>query len=98
MSKLTKTDVEYIARLARLNLDDAEKDKFARQLSDVLEYVELLREVDTDGIEPTAQVTGLTNVTRGDKIEKSGIDYKDIELNAPEFENKSFKVPGVFNQ
>jgi aspartyl-tRNA(Asn)/glutamyl-tRNA(Gln) amidotransferase subunit C len=96
MAKLSKTDVEYIAKLARLNLNDAEKDKFARQLSDVLEYVELLKEVDTDGVEPTAQVTGLVSVTRGDVIEKSEVNYKDIELNAPEFAEKAFKVPGVF--
>jgi aspartyl-tRNA(Asn)/glutamyl-tRNA(Gln) amidotransferase subunit C len=96
MAKLSKTDVEYIAKLARLSLDDAEKEKFARQLSDVLEYVELLKEVDTDNVEPMAQVTGLVGVTREDKIEKSDIGYKDIELNAPEFEEKAFKVPGVF--
>ena len=97
MAKLSKTDVEYIAKLARLDLDEAEKDKFSRELSSVLDYVDLLSEVDTENIEPTAQVTGLVSVTREDKIEKSGINYEDIELNAPEFEEKSFKVPGVFS-
>lgn len=96
MSKLSKIDVENIAKLARLNLSSAEKDKFAGQLSSVLEYVGLLSEVDTENIEPTAQVTGMTNISREDKIIRSGIDYQDIGLNAPNFAEKSFKVPGVF--
>ncbi|MFA7244001.1 MAG: Asp-tRNA(Asn)/Glu-tRNA(Gln) amidotransferase subunit GatC [Patescibacteria group bacterium] len=96
MAKLSKTDVEYIAKLARLNLSEPEKDKFARQLSSVLEYVDQLSEVNTENVEPTAQVTGLTNISREDIVERSEIGYAEIELNAPEFESKSFKVPGVF--
>ena len=67
---LKKDQVKHIAKLARLGLKDDEIEKFAVQLSSILEYVELLNEVNTDGIEPTSQVTGLKNVTRADKVER----------------------------
>jgi aspartyl-tRNA(Asn)/glutamyl-tRNA(Gln) amidotransferase subunit C len=97
MSKLEIKDVEHIAKLSRLELTSAEKEKFAEQLSDILSYVDLLNEVDTANIEPTAQVTGLENVMVEDKIEESGVTYQDIEKNAPEVEGGAYKVPGVFN-
>lgn len=97
MSKLTKKDVEHIARLGKLNLSDEEKDKFAGQLSSVLGYVEQLNEVDTDSVEPTAQVTGLNNIFSEDEVNKSEITKDDIKKNAPKFENDAFVVPGVFN-
>ncbi len=67
---LSKEQVKHVAKLARLDLTDDEAARFAGQLSDVLSYMEILEEVDTDGVEPTSQVTGLTNVTRKDKVEK----------------------------
>lgn len=97
MSKLEIEDVEHIAKLSRLELSESEKKKFAEQLSDVLNYVGQLNKIDTKNIEPTDQVTGLVNVFDEDKIEDSGVEYRDIEKNAPEFEDGSFKVPGVFN-
>lgn len=96
MSKLSIKDVEHIAELSRLKLSSAEKEKFAEQLSQILEYVGQLNEVDTKNVEPTAQVTGLVNVMEEDKIIDSGVDYKDIEKNAPDFEEGSYKVPSVF--
>ena len=96
MSKLEIKDVEHIAKLSRLELSDSEKEKFAEQLSDILSYVSQLNEVDTAGVEPTAQVTGLANIMSEDKIEESGVNYKDIEQNAPEVEGGAYKVPGVF--
>lgn len=88
-----------VARLARIELSSEEESKFAGQLSAVLENFELLDKVDTENIEPTAQVTGLTNVFRGDEvINPSGAKSRDQLLsNAPEVENGSIKVPGVFN-
>jgi len=97
MAKLSISDVDYIARLSRLDLSPAEKEKFANQLSSVLEYVELLREVDTEGVEPTAQVTGLTNISAVDQVKESeNLDYRDISQNSPEFKGGAFVVPGVF--
>lgn len=97
MSKLSITDVEHIASLSRLSLIDAEKEKFAGQLSNVLSYVDELNEVDTKGVEVTAQVTGLTNIAAKDKKRPGEMSYLEIETNAPEFKDGSFVVPGVFD-
>ncbi len=96
MSKLSKKDVEHIAKLSKLKLTDAEKEKYAGQLSSVIEYVEQLNEVDAEGVEPTSQVTGLENVYREDEVEESSIKHEDIAKNAPDFDGESFIVPGVF--
>jgi len=97
MSKLSIKDVEHIAKLSRLELTSAEKEKFAKQLSSVIDYVQELNEVDTSGVEITAQVTGLINVTVADEIKPGEMDYKAIEANAPEFRDGSIVVPGVFD-
>ena len=68
MSKLTREDVLKLAQLARLELSEAEIEEYRSELSDILQYVEHLQSVDIDGLEPTQQVTGLTNVTRDDTI------------------------------
>lgn len=67
---LSTEEVKHIAKLARLGLENGEVDKFSKQLSDILEYVKLLEEVDTENVEPTSQVTGLMNVSRKDKVSK----------------------------
>lgn len=66
--KLTTEQIEQIARLARLEVSDAEKAMYAEQLSDVLEYMKILDEVDTSAVEETTQVTGLEDVVREDKV------------------------------
>jgi len=68
MSKLTKDEVLHIAKLAQLNLDDGQIKKFLPQLTSVVDFISQLNEVDTQGVEPTAQVTGLMNVFREDKV------------------------------
>ena len=65
---LTPEQVRHIAKLARLRLTDAEVEKLAPQLSAILQYIEKLNEVDTDNVEPTAQVGGLSNRSREDVI------------------------------
>jgi aspartyl-tRNA(Asn)/glutamyl-tRNA(Gln) amidotransferase subunit C len=65
---LTQEQVRRIAKLARLNLNDSEVLKFSTQLSGILDYVKMLEEVDTEGVEPTYQVTGLTNVMGEDCV------------------------------
>jgi len=64
---LSNDQIKHIAKLARVGIDDAAAEKFSRQLSGILEYVAQLNEVKTEGVEPTSQVTGLSNVTREDK-------------------------------
>ena len=68
MTTLTTEQVRHIAKLARLRLTDMELEKFPRELTSILQYVDMLKEVDTSGVEPTAQVTGQTNVFREDEI------------------------------
>ena len=63
---LSEKEVEHIAKLAKLDLNNEEMKKFADQLSKVMDYIDVLNEVDTKGVEPTSQVTGLTNVMEGD--------------------------------
>ena len=78
MADLSPDDVRHIAKLARLNLSDAEVEKFSKELSSILEYVEKLQEVDTEGVEPTAQVTGLHNSFREDVIQESDTAPEDL--------------------
>lgn len=96
--KLKKEEIEHIAKLARLELTEAEFEKYGGQLSDVLSYIEQLQEVDVEGVEPTAQVTGLVNALRLDKVE----DWDDKEreealAQAPELEDGQIKVKRVLN-
>jgi aspartyl-tRNA(Asn)/glutamyl-tRNA(Gln) amidotransferase subunit C len=96
MAKLTKKEIEHIALLSRLELTESEKELYANQLSSVLEYVEELGKIDTENVQATANIAGLVNVLREDKIVDSPITHEDIKKNAPEFKGGSFVVPGVF--
>lgn len=91
---ITKKDVEYVARLARLELTIEEKELFTEQLGKILGYVERLKEVDTSKVEPMAHVLGLKNVWREDKALKFEAK-EDILKNAPEREDDFFKVKKV---
>ena len=84
MAKLTRDDVLKLARLARLDLSDDEVTEFAAELSEILQYVELLQAVDVTGLKPTNQVTGLTHVTRHDEIRDYGYQPADLLKNVPD--------------
>lgn len=92
MAKLTREDVLKLARLARLTLTDAEIEEFTGEISAILQYAELLQSVDVEGIMPTFQVTGLTNVMRADKLKDYGYTPADLLKNAPEVEDDHLKV------
>jgi aspartyl-tRNA(Asn)/glutamyl-tRNA(Gln) amidotransferase subunit C len=92
MSKLTREDVLKLARLARLDLTDEEVEKYRTELSDILQYVEQLQSVDVKGVEPTRQVTGLTNVTRADKTRDYGYKPEDLLKNVPAVKDGQIKV------
>ncbi|MCK5460344.1 Asp-tRNA(Asn)/Glu-tRNA(Gln) amidotransferase subunit GatC [Candidatus Parcubacteria bacterium] len=92
---LTTKEIKHIAKLARLELTAEEEEKFSRQISSILEYVEKIKKLDTKGIEPISQITGLENVTRDDNAVDFGIQ-KDILKSAPERESDLFKVKSVF--
>ncbi|MCK4248259.1 MAG: Asp-tRNA(Asn)/Glu-tRNA(Gln) amidotransferase subunit GatC [Candidatus Omnitrophica bacterium] len=87
-------DVEYTAKLARIDLSAEEKELFAQQLDRILEYINKLNEVDTSGVEPTTHVLPLKNVYREDKVQDSLPVDKALQ-NAPEKEGDFFKVPQV---
>jgi len=72
-SSLTKTQVLHIAKLARLKLSESEVDKMSKELTSILQYVEMLNEVKTDGVEPTAQVTDLESRLRDDSVKPSAV-------------------------
>ena len=97
MAEITKQQVEHIARLARLELNEAEKENMTKELGQILTYVEKLQEVNTEGIEPTAQVTGLENVFRKDEVGEQLGNPADLVAAAPEHERGFVKVKGVFS-
>jgi len=94
---LSTEEVKKVAQLARLNLSEEELELYRGQLSSILDYVGQLKEVNTDGVEPTSQVTGLANVTREDIVEKASVDeHERIISQFPQKENGYLKVRGVF--
>lgn len=95
--KLTLAEVEHIAALARLKLTDAEKNRFAKQLSDILEYAARLGELDTEKIPPTARVLDAQLPLRED-ISHPGLPRDEILKNAPKIKEGQFKVPPVFGE
>ncbi len=95
MSKLTRDDVLKLALLSRLKLTDQEIERFQSELSQILGYVEMLDKVDTSGLEPTYQVTGLKNVTRSDEVINYQSSLSDLLKNAPAIQDGQFKVKRV---
>lgn len=93
---LSQDQVRHIAALARLRLTDAEVDKFTTQLTAIFEYVELLNEVDTEGVEPTSQVTGLENITREDVIQPLCAPRDLLACSPLPIERDQIKVKSVF--
>ncbi|MBT9166338.1 MAG: Aspartyl/glutamyl-tRNA(Asn/Gln) amidotransferase subunit C [Chloroflexi bacterium] len=92
--KLDREEIEHIARLARLGLSEAETERFQSQLSDIMENFDILQEVDTTDILPTAHVIEMENVIRDDKVAPS-LPQDEILANAPREENGFFRVRAV---
>jgi aspartyl-tRNA(Asn)/glutamyl-tRNA(Gln) amidotransferase subunit C len=92
MADLTRDDVLKLARLARIDLADDEVDKFTSEFNDILKYVEQLQAVDVTGLEPTSQVTGLTNVMRRDEIVGYGYKPEDLLKNVPHVKDNMIQV------
>ena len=95
MSKLTREEVLKLAQLARLALTDEEVDEFTGELSAILQYVEQLQKIDVNGLEPTNQVTGLTNIMRADEERDYGYAPRDLLRNVPHVEKDQIKVKRV---
>ena len=91
---VTIKDVEHIAKLAKLEFTDAEKEKFTHQLNDILRHIETLNKLDTSNVEPLSHVIELGNAFRTDEM-KPGIPTGEALKNAPAKTDKFFKVPKV---
>lgn len=91
---LSREEVLHIARLARVSLEDSEIDRLSKQLSHILENFEILQQVDTTGVTPTAQSVVLQNVMRDDEVAPS-FSTDDILANAPRREGDCFRVRAV---
>lgn len=94
---INEEEVKYIADLASLKLSDEEVEKFSKQLSDILDYVEKLDELDTEDIVPTAYTIPVKNVLREDRIEES-LELEKVLQNAPEKKDNQFRVPKIMNE
>ncbi len=92
MTKLSRDDVLKLARLARLELTDAEIEEYRTELSNILQYVQQIQKVDVTGLEPTTQVTGLKNVMREDEVTDYGASPDELLRLAPGKQDRLVKV------
>lgn len=94
---ITTKDVEHVAHLARLELGEADREKFTRQLNDILQAVDKLRALDTTDVEPTAFAVPLKNVFRPDAVRPSWPREKILQ-NAPDPQGGFFRVPRIMEE
>ena len=94
MANISTSDIQHLASLSSLALADDEVDGLRQDLENIIGYIEQLGELDTSGVEPTYQVTGLENVWREDEVQ-SGISRDELLELAPEKQNNQVKVPQV---
>jgi len=93
--KLGMSEVEYVSALAKLRYTEAEQiDRIAQNLSSVLEYFELLDELDTEGVEPLTQVLETRNAMRDDEVGET-MNIEDVLANAPDKEGRDFVLPKI---
>ncbi len=96
-ARLTTGEVQHLAGLARIKLTDEEVPQLQKDLSKILEYVDALKQVKTDGLPEVAQVTGLKNANRIDEPAAANTDVRDrILKNAPAVEEGYVKVKAIF--
>ncbi len=93
---LSREEVLHIAHLARLELTEEEIEEYRKQLSAILDYFERLKEVDTEGIPPTASVLPPRTVLREDEPQQ-GLSREELLANAPDVEDGQFRVPPVLD-
>jgi len=92
--ELSRADVEHVARLARLELTDAEAEQFTAQLGVILEHAAEVAAIDTDGVAPTSHPLPLVNVFRAD-VAREGLPRDDVLAMAPATEDGRFRVPRI---
>lgn len=89
---ITDEMIEYVGILAKLELSEEEKEKAKRDMGRMLDYMDKLNELDTDGVEPMSHVFPVNNVFRED-IVRNGDERDAMLANAPEIKDGSYKVP-----
>ena len=94
MTTISTSDIQHLASLSSLALADDEVDGLRQDLENIIGYIKQLGGLDTSGVEPTYQVTGLENVWREDEV-KPGISAEKLLELAPEKQNNQVKVPQV---
>ncbi|BAS28640.1 glutamyl-tRNA amidotransferase subunit C [Limnochorda pilosa] len=98
---MTREDVEHVAMLARLGLSEAEKERFQREMNQILDAFGALQQVETapggHPVEPTAHVVPLQNVLRSDEVRPS-LPREEVLANAPDTEGEFFKVPRILEE
>ena len=95
MSTITTDNVHHLAQLSSLQLSDSEVENLRTDLENIINYIKQLNEVDTSGVEPTYQVTGLENVWRGDEIDAGSVTPEQLLDLAAEQSGHCVKVPKV---
>ncbi len=93
---VSKEEILKIAKLADLNIKEEEIEKYAKNLQDILEFAEIIQNVDTDNVKESVGTLEISNVFRKDEV----VEFEDKELllqNAPEKKNNMFKIPKVIN-
>jgi aspartyl-tRNA(Asn)/glutamyl-tRNA(Gln) amidotransferase subunit C len=94
-AKISIQDVHHVAMLAKIAVSDDEAAKLQADLNTIIGYVQQLDSLDTGGVEPTYQVTGLSNVSREDKIIDYGVSQAELLKNTPRSQDNQIKVPKV---
>lgn len=95
MTQILRDDVLRLAQLSSLQLGDDEVDALEQDIKNIIGYIQQLSELDTAGVEPTYQVTGLSNVWRDDAVDQSDVTREQLLALAPEQQDNSVKVPKV---
>ena len=94
--KVDRKEVEYVATLARIELDEEEKDLYSEQMSTILAFFDRLKEVDTENVRPTSHVVDLVNAYRSDEV-RPGPGVEEVLANAPERAQRFFRVPKILD-
>ncbi len=94
MARITQEEVKHVAKLARLAVTEEEAEMFTNQLDAIIGYAEQLKELDTDGVEPTTHVLDMKNVLREDEV-KPWLTREEALKNTPDTQNGLIKVPAV---
>lgn len=95
--KITRQEVDHVARLARLGLSEDEKERMRTELDSILTYVDKLNQLDTSQVEPTSHVIPMTNVFREDEVRPS-LPQEQSLANAPDRHGEFFRVPRILEE